>query len=488
MKMKSLSVISATFIFAMFFVLPCKAQTPSKVMPVTTSSKDALKAFTKGRVEFENSQTTKAAVMFKKAIDLDPDFALANLYLSLSDGSFYPEKFDKAINLKDKVSNGERIFLEMLDNQRKGNGSEMEKNCRALAELYPGDPRTQYILGSYIYYGDDEKAIFYLKKAIELDKNFAPAYADLGSKYESLRNFEEAEKNYLKYAEILPDYPKSLQQLGTLYRDEGNFDKALEFYFKMLKQDSSMITYLMIGNCYIFKDDFVKAREYFMKGYERAVNEDEKLAALSNNAISFIFEGNMDGALKAFDNIRDLAEKGKRYGTIIDSYLNQVFVSLIFNDNTKAKMYLDKAEEEIKTSAINDIDGIAYKESIPIWRSFYLTSAGDYVAAEKEAESYKAIVEQGKMPSAMQSVALIFGFLRLRQQRYDEAIEYLLKGGNYYNTWYYLGEAYEGKGETVKAKEYFTKVASANLCDINLASVRSLAIEKLKKGSATNLK
>ena len=107
---------------------------------------------------------------------------------------------------------------------------------------------------------------------------------------------------------------------------------------------------------------------------------------------------------------------------------------------------------------------------------------------KKRQKSYKAIVEQGKMPSAMQSVALMFGFLRLRQQRYEEAIEYLLKGGNYYNTWYYLGEAYEGKGDKVKAKEYFTKVASANLCDINLASVRSLAIEKLKKGSATNLK
>lgn len=483
MKMKSISVISAAFIFAMFLLLPCEAQTPSKEMPVTTSSKEALKAFTEGRIEFENSQTTKAAVLFKKAIELDPDFALANLYLSFSDGSFYPVKFDKAISLKGTVSNGERAFLEMLDNQRKGNGPEMEKNCQTYAKLYPEDARTQYILGSYIYYGDDEKAISYLKKAIELDKNFAPAYANLGSKYQSMRNFKEAEKNYLRYAELMPNYSSSLQQLGTLYRDEGNFDKALEFYSKMLKLDPSMVTYLMIGNCYIFKDDFVKAREYFMKGYEKSVNEDEKLTALSNNAISFVFEGNMDGALKAFDNIRDLAEKYKRYSTVIDSYQNQVFVSLIFNDIPKAKMYLDQAEENIKTSGINDVDRIAYKESIPIWRSFYLTFAGDYAAAEKEAESYRAIVEQRKMPSAMQSVALMFGFLRLRQKRYEEAIEFLLKGGNYYNTWYYLGEAYEGKGDKEKAKEYFIKVASANLCDINLASVRSLAIEKLKKDS-----
>lgn len=481
MKMNTVSVIYAVSIFAMFLCLPCKAQTPSKEMPVTTSSKEALKAFTEGRVEFENSQSRKAAELLNKAIKLDPDFALANLYLSFSDGSYYPEKFDKAISLKDKVSAGERIYLEMLDNQRKGNGQEMEKNCRAFEELYPGDPRTHYILGSYIYYGDDERAIFYLKRAIELDKNFAPAYENLGLKYRSLQNFEEAEKNFLRYAELLPDNPNSLQQLGTLYRDEGNFDKALEFYFKMLDGDPSTVTYLMIGNCYIFKDDFVKAREYYMKGYEIAVNEDEKLSALSNNAVSFVFEGNMESALKAFDNIRDNAEKYKRYSTVIDSYQNQVFVSMIFNDIPKAKMYLDKAEENIETSGINDVDRIAYKESIPIWRSFYLTYAGDYAAAEKEAESYRAIVEQGKMPSAMQSVALMFGFLRLRQQKYEEATEYLLKGGNYYNTWYYLGEAYEGKGDMEKAKEYYKKVASSNLCSLNLASVRSLAIEKLKK-------
>lgn len=249
MKMKSDSVILAVFIFAVFFFSSCKTQSPVKEMPVTTSSKEALKAFTEGRDNFENSQVNKAANLFKKAIKLDPDFALANLYLSFSDGSFYPEKFEKAISLKDKVSKGEQVFLEMLDNQRKGNGVEMEKNCLAYSELFPEDKRTQYILGSYIYYGDDEKAFYHLKKAIELDKDFGPAYVDIGLKYQSIRNFEEAEKNLLKYAELLPNHPNPLQQLGTLYRDEGNLDKALEFYSRMLKLDSSMVTYLMIGNC-----------------------------------------------------------------------------------------------------------------------------------------------------------------------------------------------------------------------------------------------
>ena len=214
-----------------------------------------------------------------------------------------------------------------------------------------------------------------------------------------------------------------------------------------------------------------------MKGYEKAANEDEKISALDNNALSYVFEGNMEGSLVAYDKFRDLAEKYKRYDLVIDSYHNQLWVSLIFNDIPKAQTYLNKAEGNIRTSAINDVDRKAYEESNPFWRGFYLIYAGDYAGAEKELESYKTIVEQRKMPSEMEFVNLLYGFSRLRQQNY----EFLLKGGNYYNTWYYLGAAYEGKGEKEKAKEYFSKVASSNLLSLNLASVRSLAIEKLKK-------
>jgi tetratricopeptide (TPR) repeat protein len=166
MEMKTNSVILVVFIIAVFFFSSCKTVSSSKEMPITTSSKEALKAFKEGRVNFEYGQTNKAADLFKKALKLDPEFALANLYLSFSDGSFYPEKFEKAISLKDKVSKGEQAFLEMFDNQRKGNGAELEKNCQTLSELYPEDARTQFFLGSYIYSGDDEKALFYFKKQL----------------------------------------------------------------------------------------------------------------------------------------------------------------------------------------------------------------------------------------------------------------------------------------------------------------------------------
>jgi tetratricopeptide (TPR) repeat protein len=269
----------------------------------------------------------------------------------------------------------------------------------------------------------------------------------IGLKYQSMRNFEEAEKNFLKYAELLPNHPDPLQQLGTLYRYQGKFDKALEYYNKMLLLDSTSITYLMIGNCYNFKGDFEKARANYMKGYEKVANEDEKLTSLSNNAISFIFEGNMEGALMAFDKIRDLAEKDKRYSIAIDSYRNQLWVTLIFNDIPRAQLYLDKYENQIKTSEINEVDRKEYEVMNPAWRGLLLIYAGDYPAAEKELASFRTFVEKRQMPSEMQSIGLMFGFLRLRQQKYDKAIEFLLKGGNYYNTWYYLGEAYEGKGD-----------------------------------------
>ena len=483
MKVTFLSVFLAVSITAIFFCSTCKTQSGKEEMPVTTSSRKALKAFTEGRDHYETAQFIKAAALFKKATDLDPEFALAHMYLSFSDGSYFPEEFEKALSFKDKVSEGERILLEMFNNQRERNSMEMKRNSQKLLELYPENKRIYYILGSDIFYNDDEKAFLYLRKTIALDENFGPAYHSLGRKYQDLRNLEEAEKNFLKYAELLPNHPHPLQTLGTLYRDEGKFDKALEFYNRMLQLDSSSSAYWMIGNCYTFTGDFQRARENYLKGYEVDENESNKLISLNANALSFIFEGDKEGALMEFKKLGDQAEKYKRYQNVIDACRNQLWVSLMFNDVSGAQSYLEKSESLIKSLELNEVTRKNYEDFNPVWRGFLLTYAGDYDEAEKEFKNYQALMETRQNPGEMRVANTMFGFLRVKQQRYDEAIDFLLKGGNWYNTWYYLGEAYEGKGDTENAKEYFKKVASANLLDMNLASVRSLAIEKLKQYS-----
>ena len=68
------------FILVVFMIVPINLQAQSKEIPVTASSKDALKYFLDGRDKFDNNEFIAAALLFDKAIQTDPNFAIAYLY------------------------------------------------------------------------------------------------------------------------------------------------------------------------------------------------------------------------------------------------------------------------------------------------------------------------------------------------------------------------------------------------------------------------
>jgi len=472
---------SIVVLFVVLILEGCDLKPKSNEMTITTSSKKALSAFKDGRYLIENYQAEKAAEHFRSALSLDPDFALAYGYLAFSDQNVFEENFNKAISLMDKVSPGEQIFLQMFDNQRKKNGKEMTDNANALLELFPEDKWIPYYLGSGIYYNDDEKALHYLTKTIEIDKDFAPAYLTLGVKYIGMPNFPEAEKYLLRYSELEPDEPIAYTFLSQLYRTQGEFDKAIENASRIAEVDPGNASgYLSMGNCYIFTNEFEKARENFIKYYDNSDDITNKLSALRNYNYSYIFEGDMEGALAAIEKYRNFAEENNRSDLVIDSYRDQARVSMIFNDLPKAGFYLEKAEESIKTSELGEVQRQNYLFFVPPWRGFYYTHTGDYIAAEKELETFRLNLDNRQMPGTEDWVNQLMGFLKFKQEKYDEALDLFIKVDDNPFCWYYTGEIYDIKGDKEKAKEYFEKVANYNLVTIYAATFHARAVEKLK--------
>ncbi len=82
-----------------------------------------------------------------------------------------------------------------------------------------------------------EKAVKYLQmaeKAFPEDHNVVIA---LGSIFDKLGNFEEAEKFFLKILEKSSDSPKSYYTLANFYSQNGKFEKADEMYRKRIELD-----------------------------------------------------------------------------------------------------------------------------------------------------------------------------------------------------------------------------------------------------------
>lgn len=86
---------------------------------------------------------------------------------------------------------------------------------------------------------DFKNAIKWYKKAVEADSKFIEAYDNMGAAYRKLGDLENAKKCYNKSIELYPQGNMAHQNLGIVYWIEKKYDKALEQYLTMQKNDST---------------------------------------------------------------------------------------------------------------------------------------------------------------------------------------------------------------------------------------------------------
>src|SRR2546429_3235400 len=95
-------------------------------VPVTTKSEEARQLFAGGVVKLENMHGPEAMKDFRKAVELDSDFAFANIMISFVtvDQNVDPAEQmaarDKAKAARSKVSRGEQLIVDWLTSSSEG--------------------------------------------------------------------------------------------------------------------------------------------------------------------------------------------------------------------------------------------------------------------------------------------------------------------------------------------------------------------------------
>lgn len=169
----------------------------------TTSSLDALQAYTQGRKKQAEEGEAAAVPYFKLAVDLDPNFAYA--YVALGISHFYLYEYsqaaanlEKAFELRERVSQRERFAIEgYYYDWVTGEIEKMGKTHMEWAQTYPRDYTPHLRLNAYYrFVGQFEKAISEGRQASNLaPDNAACAYA-LMIAYVRLNRFDDAIKVY----------------------------------------------------------------------------------------------------------------------------------------------------------------------------------------------------------------------------------------------------------------------------------------------------
>jgi serine/threonine protein kinase/tetratricopeptide (TPR) repeat protein len=203
----------------------------------TTPSLDALKAYSAGaRLHF--SSTGPAELPFyKRAIEIDPKFAMAyaqlgQVYGVIGESDLSATNISKAYELRDRASDEEKFFLTVsYDFRVTGNLERMKQTCELWAATYPREMEPHGFLSTiYRMMGEYEESIREAKTAIELNPEFSLAYLNVAEGDESLERLNESER-VLQQASTrgvkFSDFSITRYDLAFLRRDRAAMDRIL---------------------------------------------------------------------------------------------------------------------------------------------------------------------------------------------------------------------------------------------------------------------
>jgi len=239
---------------------------------VTTTSGAAYDAYREGLDNEKRFYFKEARVAFARALELDPNFAMAMLGLShqAKDEDQRLALLRRAAREESRLTERERMSIEMeLAFASKGyaQGIELARNLHA---KYPNDFRSaSFLAHEEIRLGKSDKAIRIFENLLAVDPNMAEAYNQIGYFYGYSGDYDRAMEYLKKYQFIAVDNANPFDSLGEIQAYSGRYNEAIE----------------NLNRALAIKPDFVESKGHLGVAYEglgewsKAVAAYEKAAA-----------------------------------------------------------------------------------------------------------------------------------------------------------------------------------------------------------------
>ncbi len=197
----------------------------------TTPSLEALKAYSLGVKTYYAKGESSPLPFYKRAVELDPNFAMAYArmavtYANLSDERRSEENARKAYELRGKVSERERFFIE-VSSEPEGELEKVTQTLELWRQTYPRDDAPYRKMDAiFARLGNREKALEEQQEALRLEPSNGDNYVNLAQDYIDLNRLDEAEA-VCKQAE-----ERKLENEGLL---------MLRYYLAFLKSDAAQM-------------------------------------------------------------------------------------------------------------------------------------------------------------------------------------------------------------------------------------------------------
>jgi tetratricopeptide (TPR) repeat protein len=226
-------------------------------------------------------QLEQALALYRRASELDPDFAAAHALLARALVTQFYQTYDPALMVEaaqemEVASNLQPDLPEVLIargfvEEVRGNSVEAEIAYKRVIELTPGNDDAYRVM-AYFYsdLGRHEEAHAAYQTALALRPGLWITHYDYGRylQYHSAEP-ERARQHLEKAVEYHPNGVGPTVALGDTYLNEGKLDEAAEWFRKALEHRRSPWAHYNLGAVYYYRGEYELAHRSFQAALER---------------------------------------------------------------------------------------------------------------------------------------------------------------------------------------------------------------------------
>ncbi len=228
-----------------------------------TNNPEAYDAYLRGRAfearaPYSIDLVEKAIGFYERAVQLDPNFALAWAWLSRAGASLYITEGDKTAARRDAVKKALENAQELQPNlpetqlalgyyqyQVLRDYGRAKTTFRLVSKLLPGSSEVPYALGLVARVeGNWDESVAYLEQGLALDPRNTELLNQAALTYARLRQFPAALKLCDRALDIIPNEPNLMAYKAGIYQAQGNLQEAAKLLSGINAQTHSQNAFL----------------------------------------------------------------------------------------------------------------------------------------------------------------------------------------------------------------------------------------------------
>jgi serine/threonine protein kinase/Flp pilus assembly protein TadD len=448
-----------------------------KADQITTRSAEAFKYYSEGRKLHVLEEYQKSIDLMKKAVALDPEFAMAyrsmgSAYGNLRQSLDQRANYQKAFDFKDRVSDREKYVIEG-DYFRLGEktyGKAIESYQKLLA-LYPEDYIANTNLGVlYTSLEEWDKAIE--RYQLLLKGNHPIVYGNLVECLQAKGDLKKARQILQDYLGRVADTPPVRSRLAQVYALEGRTDPALEEINRAFVPDSRDINVIFGRIEILFLRDDLAAAEGALQKMLQNDNPTAVLMGIGGLGRLYAYQGRIGKVMEQLRRGLDLARKSGEKEAIVSNLLPYAYIDAKKGNFQEAIRLLEEARR------------LAVEAENPGMERIVLSALGlaqigvkSIDRAERTATELMSLCEEAANRNEIRYYLSLQGAIETERKNYAAAIEHLQRAVSLAPTplassWNLddiaaLGEAYLRSGDKEKALEQYQKIVSSPLAKLS---------------------